>query len=197
MKIKLLFTIVLLSMIALVSSADPDGGRVNIGENISLNQVCFVNGTICDNCNITTISYDGKILVSDIEMTKGATSFNYTFSQTDERGKYYVQGFCSYGSDLTKPFSGYFNVGGELETNYILIWIFSYIIIYFLLIKGIKIPLYQFIGFVLMLFASVIGLIMTQSPIGWLFIGTSMVIIVYKIVWFIYSDDEPGKNIWQ
>lgn len=146
--IKILMFGMMLIMISLVSSANPYGGITILNNPIELKQECFINGTICDSCNITSISFPNRTtIISNVEMTKRVMDFNYTFTNTSAVGEYDVRGYCVYGSDVAKPFTGYFivNYTGNKETTSGAILHFVALIILFLffvisLIGSIKIP---------------------------------------------------------
>jgi len=129
-KYKILTFGIILLMIGIVSASNPYFGTFQTNYNIDLKQLCFINGTICDSCNITSIDYpNGTAAVSNTYYTKQAADFNFSFGRTFEEGRYNVNGFCTFGSDVKKPFNYYFDVTptGFLNTlgYYILILILS------------------------------------------------------------------------
>lgn len=98
-------------MIGIVSASNPYFGTFQTNQKIDLKQVCFINGTICDACNITSIDYpNGSSAVTNVYYTQQTSDFNYSFARTFEDGRYNVNGFCSFGSDVKKPFTYYFEV---------------------------------------------------------------------------------------
>lgn len=103
--------ILMISMISLVSGANPSFGIFKLDDCVDLKQVCFINGSICDTCNITSIDYpNGTSVVNDQTMTQRQGDFNYTFCNSTEIGKYDVNGYCTYGSDVKKPFTAFFEI---------------------------------------------------------------------------------------
>jgi len=95
----------------LTSAANPSFGVFQQNYQVDIKQVCFINGSLCDTCNITSIDYpNGTSIVRDITMTKRNGDFNYTLVSTSVLGKYDVNGYCTYGIDVTKPWTAYLEV---------------------------------------------------------------------------------------
>jgi hypothetical protein len=105
---------------------------------------------VCDNCtsvNITTIRYpNSTIALSNVEMTRNNTEYNYTYCDTGVTGTYTISG---YGDDnaITDTFSYDFEVtvtGQELNipktTIYSIILIMSVLFFLGLIILGIFLP---------------------------------------------------------
>jgi len=72
---------------------------------LSLIQVCNTDSAFCDSCNISSISYpNGSVFVSNSEMTKRISDFNYTINGTlltENGNNYQVVGFCLAGSNIS------------------------------------------------------------------------------------------------
>jgi len=114
MNIKVLMIAISILMITLVSAANPNMGTYKAGIDAEIKQLCFINGSICDFCNITSIDYpNGTRAVSNIIMTQREGDFNYTFTATSVVGRYNVNGYCTYQSDVKKPFVAFFDVTGS------------------------------------------------------------------------------------
>jgi hypothetical protein len=132
----LMFAMILFSII-LVSSASPNFGVFKKNQVIEIRQVCFINGTLCDACNLTSISTNGTKLITNQEMTKREGDFNYTFYNTSMLGRHNVEGYCTFGDDVTKPFSFYFDItgtGSRFTTQSSIIYISALLIILFLFV---------------------------------------------------------------
>jgi len=110
-KCNIIIIAMLLLSVSLISGANPSFGTFKKSNDVDLKQVCFINGTICDVCNISSIDYpNGTSAVEDIEMTKRSADFFYQFNQSEPLGYYKVNGYCTYGDDVTKPFTAVFEV---------------------------------------------------------------------------------------
>lgn len=86
-----LFLVSLLILILpFVTSSQPSLGTFKKGECISLAQ-------ICESCTYNNISYllypNSSTALSNVQMTKDDTYYNYTFCDTDIIGEYLVNGF--------------------------------------------------------------------------------------------------------
>ncbi|MBD3252885.1 hypothetical protein GF386_04085 [Candidatus Pacearchaeota archaeon] len=109
--IKLIIAFTILLCIGLVSSANPSFGVFKINEDIEIVQLCYINGTSCDFCNITSIDYpNGTRAINEVEMTKRNSDFNYTFNKSNVLGEYRINGYCGYEADVRKPFVASFDV---------------------------------------------------------------------------------------
>jgi len=124
-KYLVLTTLLYIIGISLVSGASPSFGVFQVSKDIKLVQLCYINGTICDACNITSIDYpNGTSAVSDAVMAQGNGDFTYVFTSADYLGKYRTNGYCTYGSDVKKPFVAFFEVtrtGEKLSLSSIII----------------------------------------------------------------------------
>ena len=99
---------------------------------IELKQTCVINGTFCDSCNISSVDYpNGSRIISDIAMTKRISDFNYTLNENlvNVIGRYRVNGYCDYGSDVRRTWVYYLDVtpSGFTKTY----WFYIIIIIFF------------------------------------------------------------------
>lgn len=120
-KIKIsLFMVILLGIVTLVSSSSPSFGIFKQNDCFEIKQICFINGTICDACNITSIDYpNGTMASSNLIMTQREGDFNLSYCSTTLLGRYNVNGYCTYGDDVKKPFVAYFDItasGSKLGT---------------------------------------------------------------------------------
>ena len=89
-----------LLLISLTSATQESLGTFKVGEEVKLKQIC---GT-CTYNNITSISYpNSTISLSDLEMTKRGTEYNYTLSgnYTSALGEYIVNGVGDLGGTNT------------------------------------------------------------------------------------------------
>ena len=79
--ISVLGVFLLLGMMSLVAAANPNMGTFKQTECIDLRQICFINGTICDGCNITSIDYpkNGSAFLRDVQMTKNTNKTSSYF----------------------------------------------------------------------------------------------------------------------
>jgi len=117
------YSLVMVAMILTISvvcASNPSFGIFEQNECVELKQICFINGSQCDVCNLTSIDYpDGRIAVNNTQMQKREGDFNYTFCDSTYNGRYDVNGYCTYGSDVKKPFTAFFEVtpNGELPTS--------------------------------------------------------------------------------
>lgn len=83
--------ILLLFVLSFISLASASPGVYKQGDDINLIQIC----ADCSFVNITSVIYpNGSIIVSDVEMTKTGSRFNYTLisNYTDTLGTYKVNG---------------------------------------------------------------------------------------------------------
>jgi len=105
--------LMVISMITLVSSANPSFGIFKQNDCFEIKQICFINGTQCSFCNITSIDYpNGTRAVSNLVMTKRSGDFNYSYCNSEILGNYNVNGYCTYGTDVTKPWTAFFEITG-------------------------------------------------------------------------------------
>jgi hypothetical protein len=98
--------------IPLPTSLGNSYGTFRVGNNITLLQTCTNQTAFCDECNLTSLKYDGDILtVTNVEMTQNAALFNYTLdgSFTQRTGHYTITGFCI-GGGVYSPFAYTFEV---------------------------------------------------------------------------------------
>lgn len=125
-----IFIIVIsLVMIGLVSASNPSMGTFKINSCFEIPQSCFINGSICDYCNISSVAYpNGSLALTNAEMEQREADFNYTYCDSDALGRYDVRGYCSYGSTIKKPFVAYFDItttGAKVSlSNIILVIVF-------------------------------------------------------------------------
>ena len=72
-------------------------GTFKKGECISL----FQSGEGFASCNITSVNNPlSEVFIEDVLMTKRGTEYNYTFCNTNEIGKYIVNGFCTNTTEI-------------------------------------------------------------------------------------------------
>lgn len=121
MNIKLIIGIVILmSILPLVGGSIGSYGYFEKDTCFEIKQICFINGSICDVCNITSIDFpNGSRGLNNIVMNRRSGDFNYTYCSSDALGRYNVNGYCTYVSDVKKPFVVYFDVtpNGEEPTT--------------------------------------------------------------------------------
>ena len=67
-------------------------GTFKQGETIELRQTC--SGSTYSNITAVTLPINGTKVLGEVEMTKSGSQYNYTFSQTEVIGRYYVDGVC-------------------------------------------------------------------------------------------------------
>jgi len=87
-------------------------GTFKQGSNITLLQTCTNLTTFCDECNLTSLKFDGDELIAvNVAMTRNAALFNYTLegAYTQESGHYTVTGFCV-GGEIFSPFAYTFEI---------------------------------------------------------------------------------------
>ena len=99
------FIIIFISLFLSLSciSAIDEFGIFEQNTDVELFQICDSGNSLCDGCNITSISDpNSNIIISNVEMTKKGTDFNYTLnsSYTSELGTYVVNGICYKGSNV-------------------------------------------------------------------------------------------------
>lgn len=83
----------LVSAIESKTQLSPEPFKIN--EEIHLIQICSNETASCDACNITSVKYpNSSTIVSNVEMTKDETEFNYTLAPQSVLGVYGVNGFC-------------------------------------------------------------------------------------------------------
>jgi hypothetical protein len=142
----LFFTIV---GIGLVHAANPSFGYFKRDFPAELRQECFINGSICDACNITSISFpiNSSKAITNAVMTQNANDFNFTFVNTSVDGRYDVRGYCTFGDDVKKPWVAYLIVnyaGQPLSTAqgivYLIVLILSFGIFLLCLYGALTIP---------------------------------------------------------
>jgi hypothetical protein len=192
MKNKYIFMIAvgifLVCVVSLTSAAIPHLGTFRANESIELKQTCTINGSFCDDCNISSVDLpDGERAISNVIMTKREGDFNFSFdgSNTTLIGTYRVNGFCRFGSDVLKNWAYYLDVtpnGRESTVGLALFYIGGVLLMIF------------FIGI------SFYGLRIAQTPAGKLFsfyaIWISMMVLFY-IAWigatnYLYSVSFVG-----
>ena len=88
---KILLTLILgIFFLSFASAQIQSLGVFKVGDDINLIQTC-------DNCtfnNITSVLYpNSSVAISNVQMTKDGTFYNYTFSDTNTIGTYIVNGF--------------------------------------------------------------------------------------------------------
>ena len=87
---KIMFLILGIFFLSFASAQIQSLGVFKIGNDINLIQTC-------DNCtfnNITSVLYpNSSVAISNVQMTKDGTFYNYTFSDTNTIGTYIVNGF--------------------------------------------------------------------------------------------------------
>ena len=151
MNIKLITFIFLAFLIGLglVSGANPSFGYFKRDKPIELRQECFINGSICTHCNITSISFpiNSTRAISETGMQKNSADFNYTFYNSSVDGRYDVRGYCTFGDDVKKPWVAYFIVnyaGQPLSTAqgiiYLIVLVISFAIFLLCLYGALVIP---------------------------------------------------------
>lgn len=107
--------------IPLPTSLGNSYGTFKFGSDIILLQTCTNETAFCDFCNLTSLKFDGDVLVVANEaMEKNTALFNYTLdgSYTAKIGHYTVTGFCVAGG-VYSPFAYTFEItkSGEILTN--------------------------------------------------------------------------------
>jgi len=151
-KTLLTFFFILICISFINASEVSDGitlGTYRINSMVELPQICSNATSLCDLCNLTYVKYpNSSIIISDVEMTKRVSDFNYTLypNQTGELGSYLVSGFCESGNEL-KVWSYDFRVtrtGELLSTSQAIIYIVSIIgilpIFFLCLFGAIRLP---------------------------------------------------------
>lgn len=142
MQIKYLtIIIVILMSIMLVSSSSTTLGIFKKNECINLKQTC----SNCSSVNITSVVYpNSSIIISNVEMTKSGTEFNYTLCNTSVTGIYTVNGVGNpdglqeiFIYDFTVTTSGYQASTPQALSMFLIIGIFMFVIILFF-IFGLK-----------------------------------------------------------
>jgi len=110
-KIFLIFVISMFFLTLILASA-PTLGTFKINEEVELKQSCFINGSICESCNLSSVTYPNSTkIIESKTLTKANSEFNYTLNGglINVIGDYKVNGFCSY-EDIAKPFVYSFQV---------------------------------------------------------------------------------------
>lgn len=145
----LIVVIIVLMNIILVSAANPSFGYFKKDVLVDLRQECFINGSICDACNITSISYpiNSSRAIEEVSMNQNTNDFNYTFKKASVNGRYDVRGYCTFGGDIKKPFTAYFVVnyaGQPLSTAqgilYVVLLVLSLFFFFLTLYGAVAIP---------------------------------------------------------
>lgn len=78
-------------------------GPFQINTDAQLTQTCSNLTSLCDYCNISSVTYQNSTpVVSNVVMTKRAADFNYTLTgtQVNQLGTYIVTGYCGAGSEI-------------------------------------------------------------------------------------------------
>ena len=89
MKKQILIGLVLIFLIGIVSAQQDSLGVYQVDECINLIQLCET----CSNVTITSVlSPNSTVYVIDINMTKRGSEYNYSFCNTSELGRYFVNG---------------------------------------------------------------------------------------------------------
>lgn len=170
-------------------------GTFKLGSNISLIQTCTNETTFCDECNFTSLVFDGETLIANVEMTKSLSLFNYTLdgSLTNNVGKYTVTGFCI-GGNIYSPFAYNFEVnrtGQPISPE----MVYIYIALLFLLITFLTLSILGFANFDNLLarvglFGFAYLLLIAITFIGWnmandFIITNSFIIDFMRILFFV------------
>lgn len=123
-------------------------GTFKAGTNITLLQTCTNLTDFCDECNLTSLKFDGDILtIVNVGMTRNTALFNYTLTDifTQQVGHYTVTGFCI-GGGVYSPFAYTFetNRTGQAISSEM---IYIYIALLFVLIFFLTMSIIGFINF--------------------------------------------------
>lgn len=150
MRYKLLLGFVFILIVGTVIASSGTLGVFQSGKDIELKQTCVINGTFCDRCNISSVDLpNGTIALQNLEMTKRDSDFNFTIANTslEDLGRYRVNGFCDFGSDVRKTWVYVFDVtatGNILSTGESIIYVIFLVAIIFTfmiaLFGAVKIP---------------------------------------------------------
>jgi fumarate reductase subunit D len=140
---KRLLLILMLGMFMISLASATSLGTFKQGNCVNLIQTC----ANCSSVNITSILYpNSSIALSNVEMTKTGTYYNYTFCDTNTNGDYTLTGIGD-EDGIDSVWDYYFNVnpiGTEMTIGksmlYILILVFSILIFIGLLALGIMLP---------------------------------------------------------
>lgn len=103
----LIILVLVIFMSCFVSSQDDTSqmlGTFQQNSPVEIIQICSNSTSLCDLCNITSIKYpNSSIIISNIEMTKRPSDFNYTLDGniTNLIGSYLVNGYCQAGSEVS------------------------------------------------------------------------------------------------
>lgn len=127
-------------LIGIVNASTSSLGIFKTGESIELKQTCTFNGTFCDNCYITSVSYPNSArIINDVTMTKRTSDFNYTLSgiYTKTVGTYRVEGYCLSG-DVIKNWVYYFDISssGFGIINNIMFYLIIIVLSCFIMVLG-------------------------------------------------------------
>lgn len=157
---KIILTMIVGLFLLTLASAGSSLGEVKQFDCIDLYQTC----PSCSYVNLTAVKYPNTtVWVTDLEMTKTGTEYNYTFCGTDTTGEYFytVKGDKS-GTETSETIS--FNVTplGKLGvTIFLVVLAFGFIG----LGMGLKIPPLGFIGSILLILAGMYVMIYGLSDV--------------------------------
>lgn len=200
----LLMSIALIATINLVSAENVYG---KIGQNVTVSFSCIdeTTGNVCSgatSCNVTIKDAKG------VSLGFGGASYNSGFldyqvdgSNLSRIGTYSAKAYCADGSQTSvgEKYIIINNRGdredGEGNLGIVIIWIVLYPFIYYMFVIRTKIPLMNFIGYLMLVINSIWGITLNDGIVGYITLGGSLVIFVdrlYKFLQDFWESEEHG-----